>query len=93
MWAEECIQFGYSGDGRTVSWSSGWQNSGWIFPNNVTELGQTRFYKTSTQHDWRGGFRVGAGVPTPWGSANVYSATSYAQSRIKNTGSVQWWLN
>lgn len=48
---------------------------------------------TSTQHDWRGGFRVGAGIPTPWGSANVYSATSYAQSRIKNTGSVQWWLN
>lgn len=43
--------------------------------------------------DWRGGFRVGAGVPTPWGSANIYSATSYAQSRVKNIGSMQWWLN
>lgn len=93
LWAEECIQFGYNGDGRTVGWSSGWQNSGWVIPNNVSELGQNRFYTTSTQHDWRGGFRVGAGVPTPWGNANVYSATSYAQSRVKNIGSVQWWLN
>jgi hypothetical protein len=93
MWAEESVQFGYSGDGRTVTWSSAWQNAGAVFPNNVTRLGTRKFLSTSTQHSWRGGYRVGAGVPTPWGNANVYTATSYAESRIKNIGSLQWWLN
>jgi hypothetical protein len=93
MWGEENVQFGYSGDGRTVNWSSGWQNSGWIFPNNVTEGGTVRYTTSSTLHRWRGKYTVGAGVPTPWGPANVYSATSYAQSDIRNIGSLQWWLN
>jgi len=93
MWARENVQFGYSGNGSTVNWSSGWQESGWVFPNNVTEKGQTRYYKSSTRHEWRGGYAVGAGVPTPWGNANVYSATSTARSTIKNIGSIQWWLN
>ncbi|MBN9195049.1 MAG: hypothetical protein J0I44_03085 [Microbacterium sp.] len=93
MWAQESVQYGYSGDGRTVNWSSAWQDSGWVFPNSVKEGGTQRFYKSSTLHSWRGKYTVGAGVPTPWGNANVYSASSNARSDIKNIGSIQWWQN
>ena len=93
MWGQESVEFGYSSNGTTVTYSSGYQDSGWIIPNNVTEGGTSRYYKTSTLHQWRGKYTVGAGVPTPWGNANVYSATSWAQSNIKNIGSVQYWLN
>lgn len=93
MWAEEDVQYSWSADGRTVNWSSAWQNSGAIFPNNVTQLGTRRTLKRTTEHRWRGGYMVGAGVPTPWGNANVYNQTSYAESVIKNIGSIQRWLN
>jgi hypothetical protein len=93
MWAEESVQYNWSGDGRTVNWSSAWQSSGAIFPNNVTKLGTRKYFSSSTEHRWRGGYTVGAGVPTPWGNANVYNATSYAESIIKNIGSIQRWLN
>lgn len=93
MWAQENVQFSYSGNGSTVNWSSGWQDSGWVIPNNVVEKGTTRYYTSSTLHEWRGQYSVGAGVPTPWGNANVYSASSTARSTIKNIGSIQWWLN
>ena len=93
MWAQENIQFSYSGNGSTVNWSAGWQDSGWVIPNNVVEKGTTRYYASSTLHEWRGQYTVGAGVPTPWGNANVYSASSTARSTIKNIGSIQWWLN
>jgi hypothetical protein len=91
MWAQESVQFGYASDGRTVTWSSAWQDSGWVFPNSVKEGGTQRFYTSSTLHSWRGKYTVGAGVPTPWGNANVYSASSVARSDVKNIGSLQWW--
>lgn len=89
MWGQETVQFGFSG--TRVTWSSAWQDSGWVFPNNVTEGGTTRYYTSSATHQWRGRYTVGAGVPTPWGNVNVYSDTSWARSQIKSIGAIQWW--
>lgn len=90
MWGEERVTFGWASPGK-VTWSDAYQASGAVFPNNVTTKGSKRYYATSARHDWRGTYVVGAGVPTPWGNANVYNATSVAHSRVLNTGSYQWW--
>ncbi|WP_307295028.1 hypothetical protein [Microbacterium natoriense] len=89
MWAEENVSFGYGGG--SVTWSDAFQQSGWVIPNTVKQNGTKRIYTTSARHDWRGSYTVGAGVPTPWGNANVYSATSNAFSRVLNVGSYQKW--
>ncbi len=92
MWAKERVTFGY--DGRRVVWSSGYQSSGAIFPNNVTRNGTERMYSSRSVHKWRGSYTVGAGVPTPWGNANVYSATSTVRSNVYANGAWNmWWLD
>jgi hypothetical protein len=89
MWGQESAQFGFS-DNR-ITWSDAWQDSGWVFPCNVTEGGTYRYYTSSSTHQWRGKYTVGSGVPTPWGAVNVYSDTSWARSQLRSVGAVQWW--
>lgn len=92
MWAEECVEFSYNG--RRVNWSSGWQTSGAVFPNNVTRHGTTRISSSSALHSWRGKYTVGAGVPTPWGNVNVYNATSTVRTDVRGSGAwSSWWVN
>lgn len=91
MWAEERVDFRY--DGNKVVSSSGYQSSGAIFPNNVTRNGTKRITATTATHSWRGQYTVGAGVPTPWGNANVYNATSTARTDVKRSGAWSaWWI-
>ena len=91
MWAEDRVDYGY-GNG-VVTWSSGYQSWGAIFPNNVTPLGLKRIVTSSAIHSWRGQYSVGAGVPTPWGNANVYSATSTSRFDITSSNAKAWWVN
>lgn len=90
MWARENVEFTYA-NGH-VTWSSGYQESGAVFPNNVENNGTSLAYASSAEHRWRGSYTVGAGVPTPWGKANVYSATSTISTTVRGNGSwtSQW---
>lgn len=90
MWANERVDFGSTSS--TVSWSSGFQEAGAVFPNNVTRNGTSRIFNNSSKHTWRGSYTVGAGVPTPWGNANVYNATSTATTNVfsGNGWSASW---
>ena len=91
MWGEERIEFTFNGS-RVIS-SSGYQNAGAVFPNNVTRHGTKRVASSSSTHSWRGQYTLGAGVPTPWGSANVYNATSTARTDVKKNGAWSaWWI-
>lgn len=85
MWANEHVDF--RSTDSAVTWSSGFQEAGAVFPNNVTRHGTSRISTESWRHMWRGGYTVGAGVPTPWGNANVYNATSYANTSLFSANS------
>ena len=84
MWAEETVEFYYSGS--RVTWSDAYQKSGWIFPNNVTNNGTSKIYTSSWNQRWRGSYTVGAGIPTPWGNANVYNSTSVITTNVYGDG-------
>lgn len=91
-WADERVYWRYTG--YTILSSSGYQSTGAIFPNNVTALGTSRISTTSSKHSWRGRYMVGAGVPTPWGNANVYNWTSTARIDVQKSGAYNgWWIN
>jgi hypothetical protein len=91
MWGEERVEFVYS-DSKVIS-STGYQNAGAIFPNNVRRHGTKRIVSSSSLHSWRGQYTVGAGVPTPWGNANVYNRTSTARTDVKRGGAWSaWWV-
>ena len=92
MWARESVEFGFTGS--KVTWSSGHQSSGAIFPNTVSENGTTRIHANDKERHWRGSYTVGAGVPTPWGNANVYHATSTIRTKVQADGGWRmWWIN
>lgn len=74
--AWETDTFEWYWTGTKMSSSTGWQASGYIFPNTVTLLGVKRTLATTTEHLWRGMASIGAGVITPWGTVNVYSQTT-----------------
>lgn len=91
MWGEERVEFTFNGT-KVIS-SSGYQNAGAVFPNNVTRHGTKKVASSSSTHSWRGQYTVGAGVPTPWGSANVYNRTSTARTDVKKNGAWSaWWI-
>ncbi|WZH36108.1 MAG: hypothetical protein PIR02_15255 [Microbacterium enclense] len=80
MWANEHVDF--ASDNSRVLWSSGFQESGAVFPNNVTQNGTSRVSNEGWKHVWRGSYTVGAGAPTPWGNVNVYNASSTATTAV-----------
>lgn len=90
MWAEERVNFGWASGGR-VTWSDAYQAAGYVGASYVRRNGTKRIFASSTRHDWRGSYTVGAAVPTPWGSVKVYSATSFAFSRVLSIGAWQRW--
>lgn len=91
MWAEERVNFGWGSGGTTVTWSEAYQAAGQVAPNWIKRNGTKRVYSSSSRHDWRGGYTVGAAVPTPWGGVNVYSDSAFAFSRVLGTGAWQKW--
>lgn len=52
MWSRDNIDFIY-GNGRIYS-SYGYQQVGWVFPNNVVARGMRRYYADSNVHRWYG---------------------------------------
>lgn len=86
MWSRDNIDFNASGG--TISSSSLWQESGYIFPNIVRVNGGTRYSVSSTLHKWRATKTMGAGVVTPWGDVTVYNndVTDYYGVTGKGTG-------
>ena len=85
MWSKERVEFRY--DGTKVLNSSGWQEGGAIFPNTMTKNGTVRTLETDSEHQWRGTYTAGAGVPTPWGNANAYSMDATAKTNVRHDGS------
>ncbi|NEB38400.1 hypothetical protein [Streptomyces sp. SID14515] len=71
MWTRDTVYFGYNG--KKVTSSKGWQESGHIFPNIAKNKGIKRYHNTAATHKWRAKDTIGAGVPTPWGDVKAYS--------------------
>ncbi|MGW3304186.1 hypothetical protein [Streptomyces rubiginosohelvolus] len=71
MWTRDTVYFGYNG--KKVTSSKGWQESGHIFPNIAKNNGIKRYHNTASTHKWRAKDTIGAGVPTPWCDVKAYS--------------------
>ncbi|MFE2289756.1 hypothetical protein [Streptomyces sp. NPDC059452] len=71
MWTRDTVYFGFNG--KKVTSSKGWQESGHIFPNIAKNNGIKRYHNTASTHKWRAKDTIGAGVPTPWGDVKAYS--------------------
>ncbi|MXG30399.1 hypothetical protein [Streptomyces sp. YIM 132580] len=71
MWTRDTVYFGYNG--KKVTSSKAWQESGRIFPNIAKNNGINRYHNTTATHKWRAKNTIGAGVPTPWGDVKAYS--------------------
>ncbi|WP_371524837.1 hypothetical protein OG302_00885 [Streptomyces sp. NBC_01283] len=71
MWTRDTVYFGYNG--KKVTSSKAWQESGHIFPNIAKNTGVTRYHNTAVTHKWRAKDTIGAGVLTSWGSVQLHS--------------------
>jgi hypothetical protein len=72
-WSSDTFEWYWNGSSITTS--SAFQGSGYVFPNTVTLQGVTRTLAIPSQHNWRGTATIGTGVVTPWGAVDVYSST------------------
>ena len=86
MWTKDIVDFGYK-KGK-VTYSSGFQMNGWIFPNIATNKGIKRFYKGKTVHKYRAINTIGAGVKSPWGDVKIYSQTFSHRIYVYGSGDV-----
>jgi hypothetical protein len=84
-WSRDYVEWYYNGS--TVSSSSAWQDSGWVFPNIVRENGIHRYYKGSTLHKWRAEKSIAAGVPTPWADVTLYTTDVTDYIYVRGSGS------
>ncbi|EPH98366.1 hypothetical protein D920_01634 [Enterococcus faecalis 13-SD-W-01] len=89
MWSRDNINFNISG-GRVTS-SSGFQETGWIFPNIVRARGLTRMSTTANTHRWRGSKTIGAGSVTPWGDVTIFNVDFNDQYGVHGNGSFTWY--
>jgi len=72
-WSSDTFEWYWSGSSMTSS--TAWQASGYVFPNTVTLKGVKRTLASASEHLWRGTASIGAGVVTPWGAVNIYTTT------------------
>lgn len=84
-WSRDHVEWEYNGS--KVLGSSGWQETGWIFPNIVRKKGISRYSTSNTQHNWKATKTISAGVPTPWGDVTLVSKdyTDYIYVRYNGT--------
>lgn len=87
MWTRDNIDFGF--DFSRVNWSSGFQQSGWIWPNISRNDGISRYLTNVQNHRWRAKNSFGAGVPTPWGDVKVYNLTYTTDGNVTYNGAWQ----
>ncbi len=71
-WSEDFIE--WISNGSSITSSTGWQDSGFIFPNIVREGGISKHSSSSSSVTYRAEKTIGAGVVTPWGDVTVYNS-------------------
>ena len=88
LWTRNVFEWRWANS--LMSSSTGWQETGYIFPNTAREGGIQRTNKGAKSHSWRGTNIAGAGVVTPWGDVNVYrnTLTDYYVLRVGGTYTV-----
>ena len=89
MWTRDNVDFGY--DWSRVTWTSAYQQAGWIFPNIARNGGITKYYDTATNDRFRALDTIGAGVPTPWGDVKVYSSDYTHRLSVNHNGAWSAW--
>jgi hypothetical protein len=87
MWSRDNVDFGFNWS--KVTYSSGFQQNGWIWPNIARNDGISRFINQTAKHTWRGSNSFGAGVPTPWGDVKVYNLTYITTVNVTYNGAWQ----
>lgn len=87
MWTRDNVEFSYSNS--EVTRSSGYQESGAVFPNFAENKGINRYDKISSRHSWRAKNTVGARVDGPIGNITIYK--SDFTHRIDVYGSGGWY--
>lgn len=87
MWTRDNVDFEYNKKQKKVTYSSGYQKSGWIFPNISRNKGIVCYYRRNYEHKYRATNVIGAGVPTPWGDVKVYNSTFIHRLNVRGNGS------
>jgi hypothetical protein len=89
MWTRDNVDFGFNWS--TVTWSSPYQQAGWIWPNIARNRGISKYYDTSRDDRFRALNTIGAGVPTPWGDVKVYSSDFTHRLQVNYNGAWSAW--
>lgn len=89
MWTRDNVDFGY--DWSRVTWTSPFQQAGWIFPNIARNGGISMYYDTATNDRFRALNTIGAGIPTPWGDVKVYSTDYVHRLSVYYNGAWSAW--
>lgn len=87
-WSKDVIDWNYSNG--SVTSSSAYQDSGFIFPNVVRTKGITKYSSNSSTHYYRGRKMIGAGVVTPWGDVVVHEQDITDHFRVTGSGNSYW---
>lgn len=89
LWSDDIVYF----DTRSgkMSYSSGDQDWGWIFPNYIEGKGIKKTSSSSSQHTYAGKKYVTAGIPTPWGAIGPYGTTVTDYIRVYGNSNATWW--
>lgn len=89
MWTRDNVDFGY--DWSRVTWTSPFQQAGWIWPNISRNRGITKYYDTVKNDRFRALNTIGAGVPTPWGDVLIYSSDFVHRLSVNHNGAWSAW--
>lgn len=89
MWTRDNVDFGYNWS--SVTWTSAFQQAGWIWPNISRNGGITKYLNTTRNDRFRAKNTIGAGVPTPWGDVKVYSSDYIHRLSVNHNGAWSAW--
>ena len=91
MWTRDNVDFGYNWS--KVTWTSPYQQAGWIWPSVARNKGISKYYDTVRDDRFRAVNSYGAGVPTPWGDVKVYSVDYVHRLSVKYNGAWSAWAD
>ncbi len=89
MWTRDNVDFGYNWS--SVTWTSAFQQAGWIWPNIARNGGITKYYDTVQNDRFRALNTIGAGIPTPWGDVKLYSSDFVHRLSVYYNGAWSAW--
>jgi hypothetical protein len=89
MWTRDNVDFGYNFS--SVTFTSAFQQAGWIWPNISRNGGISKYYNTTRNDRFRAHNTIGAGVPTPWGDVKVYSSDYIHRVSVNHNGAWSAW--